>query len=87
MSARNRKSVGLYHTNLSKANKVLTHHEFSRPDSDVKCLITTIAFGLVCHCEIIHKVLLHKGMDVPDVDIVVVYDLPSTLTQLYQVHD
>ena len=25
-------------------------------------------------------------MDIPDIDLVVVYDLPSTLTQLYQVY-
>ena len=47
-SAHNRKSVGLYHADISKSNKTLTHHEFSRADSELKCLVSTVAFGLVC---------------------------------------
>ena len=47
-SALNRKRVGLYHADISKSNKAFTHHEFSRADSDLKCLVATIAYGLVC---------------------------------------
>ena len=37
VSALNRKRVGLYHADISKANKAFTHREFSRTDSDLKC--------------------------------------------------
>ena len=41
-SAHNRKSVGLYHADISKSNKTLTHHEFSRADSELKCLVLSV---------------------------------------------
>ena len=46
--AHSRKNVGLYHADISKSNKALTHHEFSRGGSELKCLVSTVAFGLVC---------------------------------------
>ena len=51
-SAHNRKSVGLYHANITKSNKVMTHSEFSKADSDLRCLVATVAFGLVCYVYI-----------------------------------
>ena len=47
-SVLNRKRVGLYHADISMQNKAFTHHEFSRADSDLKCLVATITYGLVC---------------------------------------
>ena len=50
--------------------------------------MATIAFGMVCaqtlSCTFI-IIICFQGMDIPDVEIVVVYGLPKTASQLYQV--
>ena len=46
-STHTRKGVGLYHAAMSKSNKLITHQQFSTSNSSIRCLVATIAYGLV----------------------------------------
>lgn len=69
-TARDKSSVSMYHASLTQATKAQVHENF-KSGSQLRCLAATIAFGM--------------GMDIPDVELVVVYGLPDTACQLYQV--
>ena len=38
----------MYHASLTRSNKLSIQQEFGRADSSFRCLVATIAFGLVC---------------------------------------
>ena len=60
----------------------------------MRCLVVTVAFGMVCVPTLltvtspyvhVHIMLVYIG--IPDVEIVLVYGTPRTISQLYQVHN
>ena len=44
----NKQSVGMYHADLTQATKSSVYQDFTRSCSVVRCLVATIAFGMVC---------------------------------------
>lgn len=88
LAAVNKSYVGMYHASQTQQTKLATQEAFSSVPSDLRCLVATIAFGMVCaqilSCTFI-IIICFQGMDIPDVEIVVVYGLPKTASQLYQV--
>ncbi len=40
--------VGVYHADLTAHTKSAIHHEFKRAASSLRCLVATVAFGMVC---------------------------------------
>ena len=40
--------VTVYHANLTQTTKSMVYQEFSSPSSSVRCLVATVAFGMVC---------------------------------------
>ena len=95
MSAKHKHSVSMYHASQSVEAKHFIQSTFRSPSSELRCLSATIAFGMVgiYLCTLIvkkntsHLPLLMQGMDIPDVELVVVNGLPETLSQLYQVNN
>ena len=49
-SSANKQSVGVYHADLTASFKSSVYQEFSRPTSHIRCLVATVAFGMVCVC-------------------------------------
>ena len=83
------RTLDVYHASLTTGTKSRVYREFKSGSSCMKCLIATVAFGMVCsplvcdnHYNCIHCC---KGMDISDVEIVLVYGSPTTTSQLYQV--
>ena len=74
----------MYHASQTQQTKLATQEAFSSVPSDLRCLV---AAGMVCaqtlSCTFI--IICFQGIDIPDVEIVVVYGLPKTASQLYQV--
>lgn len=68
-------SVGVYHANLTTSTKRLMYQEFSSSTSKLRCLVATVAFGK--HVDFVTYYVYLLGMDIPDVDLVVVYGTPS----------
>ena len=50
----NKQSVGMYHADLTQATKSSVYEEFTQ-SSVVRCLVATIAFGLVCGNDCVHE--------------------------------
>ena len=46
-SAKSRESVSMFHASLTKGTKQAIHHEFQSPSSALRCLVATVAFGMV----------------------------------------
>lgn len=57
-AARDKKCIGMYHANLTESTKTSVFNEFSQPSSRMRCLVATIAFGMVCTwmCAQLHVV-------------------------------
>ena len=49
-SSSNKQSVGIYHASLTQAFKSSIYQEFSSSTSSIRCLVATVAFGMVCAC-------------------------------------
>lgn len=47
-SAINKDYVGMYHADQTKQTKSLMQQAFSGAHSSMRCLVATIAFGMVC---------------------------------------
>jgi len=41
-------SITMYHASLTEETKKAVYSEFSKPTSRIRCLIATLAFGMVC---------------------------------------
>lgn len=67
-----KKSVSMYHASQSQETKAFIQRNFRSSDSELRYLSATIAFGM--------------GIDIPDVEIVVVNGPPDSLAQLYQMY-
>lgn len=39
--------VGMYHANLTSHTKSVVHQDFRGPSSSLRCLVATVAFGMV----------------------------------------
>ena len=50
-AAVNKDYVGMYHTDLTKQTKLLMQQAFSGAQSPMRCLVATVAFGMVCLCH------------------------------------
>ena len=85
--------VTMFHASLREETKKAVYTEFSSTTTTLRCLVATIAFGLVSticifingHHEYIILILYMQGIDIPDISLVVVYGLPKNLSQFYQV--
>ncbi|KAJ3524442.1 hypothetical protein NMY22_g10996 [Coprinellus aureogranulatus] len=64
------RSVSLYHSDLSAVHLENTYKEFTRPNSNLRILLTTSGQS--------------TGIDFPDVEIVCAIGCPSTITELLQ---
>ena len=40
--------VGLYHASLTETTKLFMQHQFHNNESQLRCLVATVAFGMVC---------------------------------------
>ena len=40
--------VDMYHANLRQDTKAIIHDRFSKPNSELKYLVATVAYGMVC---------------------------------------
>ena len=67
----------VYHASLTGETKSHCQSEFMK-DGSIRCLVAMVAFGMV-------RVILFQGMDVSDIDLVIVYGVPDSMNQLYQV--
>ena len=47
----NKQSVGMYHADLTQATKSSVYQDFTKSCSVVRCLVATIAFGMVCDVQ------------------------------------
>ena len=46
-SAKSRESVSMFHASLTKTTKQAIQQEFQSPSSALRCLVATVAFGMV----------------------------------------
>ena len=70
--------VGMFHADLTKQTKVSMQQAFSGVQSDMRCLIATIAWYVLAiypTCNV--KLFIFQGMDIPDIEVVVVYGSQS----------
>ena len=90
-SAKYPKSVSMFHASQSDKTRAFVQSSFYSASSEIRCISATIAFGMVGCWDVYYtgicKCVLYvlQGMDIPDVEVVIVNGLPSTLSQLYQV--
>ena len=80
--------VGMYHADQTQQTKLFIQQTFSSPHSNTRCLVATIAFGMVCNSVFCVYTILCvniQGVDIGDIEVVVVYGTPKTASQLYQV--
>ena len=55
-----RSSVTMYHASLTEQTKKAVYDEFSKPASYIRCLVSTLAFGMVCmHACIVRTMLVY----------------------------
>ena len=66
--------------------------QFQNNESQLRCLVATIAFGIVCvACCLLNglnigiSVTFFYSMDIPDIELVKYYGIPHTLALFYQV--
>ena len=62
--------IRFFHAKVDKSSEVQVPSEFMKPDSRIRCLISTIAFGL--------------GMQVPDISYIIHWGAPSTILDYWQ---
>lgn len=87
------KSVAMYHASQSQETKAYIQSSYGFTGTELRCISATIAFGMVCvHLQNRYTVpmemtfpSLAQGMDINDVEAVIVNGPPDTLAQLYQV--
>ena len=87
-SANDREYISMYHASLTQHTK-----EYIRTgrSSKLRCLVATVAFGMVSYPIVgliaeIRGFLIFKGMDIPYVELVIVYGAPKSMSQLNQVN-
>ena len=88
-SAAQKHYVGAYHVSLTEETKFFVRQNFSSRTTEIRCLCATVAFGMV-RCPLPLLLCLtnfSQGMDIPDVRVVIIYSVPSSISQLYQVHN
>lgn len=68
-SIKNRK-IEMFHANTDKESKDRILEEFSKPESNIRILVSTVAFGM--------------GVNIRDIDIVVHWGLPSSPLSYWQ---
>ena len=81
-------AVTMYHSSLTQATRDKVQELFKSRGAILRCLSATIAFGMVILKYFRRVFASHtniQGMDIPDVELVVVYGIPDTASQLYQV--
>ena len=64
------KMIAQYHAELHDADKSRVLEEFTKPDSIIRCLVSTVAFGL--------------GIDIPDIRLIVHWGESDTVAQFWQ---
>ena len=77
--------VGAYHASLTDETKHFVTRQFMTNDSEMRVLCSTIAFGMVItvwFCKTCVTVVNLQGIDI---SVVVVYWVPDTISQFYQV--
>ena len=75
--------VSMYHASLTPETKAHTHEQFAQ--STVRVLAATVAFGMVKLIFFIFQCGFLQGMDIPDIELVVVLGMPDTIAEFYQV--
>ena len=81
-------SVSMYHASQSNATKQFLQLSFRSSQTELRCICATVAFGMVgglayaCSCYTGKISLLLQGMDISDIEIVIVNGPPGTLAQL-----
>ena len=81
-----RKYVSMYHASLTQRTKKYIWDNFK--NGQIRCISATIAFGMVCFFILINDHPYYtslKGMDIPDVELVIVNGVPDSMLQFYQV--
>ena len=77
----------MYHASLTPATKHDIRTGFEREDG-IRCIVATIAFGMVSS-KSTHKMIIQwyilQGMDIPDIQFVIVYGVPKNMSHLHQV--
>ena len=43
----------MYHASLTEETRKQVYVDFSRPDSKIRVLVATVAFGMVCQCVLL----------------------------------
>lgn len=86
------KLVSMFHASLTQATKSHMQHSFQSSSSGLRCLAATVAFGMVGPLIVYYNslvatpfIFLFQGIDIPDVELVIVHGVPDTMAQLYQV--
>ena len=88
-SAQFKSLVSMFHTSLTQSTKTHIVEQFQSSSSQLRILVATVAFGMVC--SPLHLVLTDfsklyvQGMDIADIEMVVVHGVPDTVSQFYQV--
>ena len=87
-SAYRKESVSMFHASLTQNTK---QERFQSSTCTFRCLVATVAFGMVCIFISSHWFLLSllqhvpaclsQGMDIVDIELVVVYSTPDTPSQ------
>ena len=92
LSAAKKDYVMMYHANLTPQTKMLIQQLFSGAQSTLRCIVAQLLLGWYVHLSYMYQEVVgyammckFQRMDIPDVEVVVVYSIPKTATQLYQV--
>ena len=90
--ARKKHYVGAYHASLTSEMKQFVLRQFVTSDAEMRVLCSTIAFGMVLAyyffvCASVVLSLNFQGIDIPDIRVVIIYWVPDTISQFYQVQN
>lgn len=86
--------IGMYHASLTKETRQHVYRLYCDPGSQLRCVIATIAFGMVnalvfmycaCTCSSSLVFIVFQGLDIPDIQLVIIYGVPETIAQFSQV--
>ena len=79
--------MGAYHAGLTEETKFFIRQNFSSKTSEMRCLCATVAFGMVRFLIFfdVSIIIFLQGMDIPDIRVVIVYWVPTSISQYYQV--
>ena len=64
------KLISQYHAEVHETNKKRILDEFRKPDSTIRCLVSTVAFGM--------------GIDIPDVRLIIHWGESDSVSQYWQ---